>query len=124
MGGAAASLADSAVADEDAGLLPAALTSAGKPPPRQPNHRKVLRADVSCVGRRARASLPDQSAQPEEQAENGAEPPHAPSPPAAVERVEPPGRQIPHRFLLLPFNLLFLRGVHGWRKHSVMVCKI
>ncbi|KAK5600293.1 hypothetical protein CRENBAI_001379, partial [Crenichthys baileyi] len=61
---------------------------AGKPPPRQLIHREVLRTDVSCSGKRARGSLPDQSAQPGEQAENGAEPPHAPSAPAAVEHME------------------------------------
>ncbi|MEQ2214842.1 hypothetical protein XENOCAPTIV_021688 [Xenoophorus captivus] len=33
-----------------------------------------------------------QGAQPGEQTENGAEPPHAPSAPAAVERAEPPDR--------------------------------
>ncbi|MEQ2314067.1 hypothetical protein AMECASPLE_008295 [Ameca splendens] len=53
-------------------LLQPSRQLAGKPPPRQLN-REVLRADVSCSGRRARASLPDQSAQPGEQAENGDE---------------------------------------------------
>ncbi|KAK5602783.1 hypothetical protein CRENBAI_026688 [Crenichthys baileyi] len=33
---------------------------AGKPPPRQPNHRKVLHAGVSCGGRRTLASLPNE----------------------------------------------------------------
>ncbi|KAK5613341.1 hypothetical protein CRENBAI_023515 [Crenichthys baileyi] len=65
---------------------------AGKPPPLKPKRRKVLRADISFSGRRARASLPDQSAQPGAQAENGAEPLHIPSAPAAEERAEPPGR--------------------------------
>ncbi|MED6257208.1 hypothetical protein ATANTOWER_014829 [Ataeniobius toweri] len=95
MGGAAASLGDSAVVDEDAGLLAATLPSAG---------RETTAPDVGDTSspaetqegaprrRRARASLPDQSVQPREQAENGAEPPHAPSAPAAVERAEPPGR--------------------------------
>ncbi|MED6289796.1 hypothetical protein CHARACLAT_006635 [Characodon lateralis] len=73
---------------------------AGKPPSRQPNHREVLRLDVSCGGRRVRASLPDQNAQTGEQAENGAEPSHAPSSPAAVERAEPPGFVVGRNILL------------------------
>ncbi|KAK5600851.1 hypothetical protein CRENBAI_008658 [Crenichthys baileyi] len=53
-------------------LLQPSRQLAGKPPPRQPN-RKVHRADVSCGGRRVRASVPDKSAKPGEQAENGDE---------------------------------------------------
>ncbi|MED6240610.1 hypothetical protein ATANTOWER_024392 [Ataeniobius toweri] len=112
MGGAAASLGDSAVADEDVGLLigtrdyslqpsrqlagkPPLQTSQQRPwetPPRRVKSRKVLRADVSCGGRRTWASLPDQDAHPGKQVENGAEPPQAPSAPAVGERAEPPDR--------------------------------
>ncbi|MEQ2297272.1 hypothetical protein AMECASPLE_033148 [Ameca splendens] len=102
MDGAVASLGDTAVADGDARFLAAALTSAGREttapdfiaaamgdssPAETP---KALRADVSCGGRRTSASLLDLGVQPGTQAENGAEPPHAPSAPSTVERAEPP----------------------------------
>ncbi|KAK5612474.1 hypothetical protein CRENBAI_014157 [Crenichthys baileyi] len=104
---------------------------AGKPPPRKPKRRKVLRADVSCGARRARASLLDQSAQPGAQAENGAEPLHVPSAPAAEEggqNLQRAGGRFSSLLHLLldpsvPGALLpTVREFHCWRIHSVMVC--
>ncbi|KAK5608619.1 hypothetical protein CRENBAI_022858 [Crenichthys baileyi] len=57
MGGAAANLGDSAVADEDMGLLPAALTSAGMETTSSPAEPQEG-ALAPCGGRRTWASLP------------------------------------------------------------------
>ncbi|KAK5620619.1 hypothetical protein CRENBAI_021387 [Crenichthys baileyi] len=58
--------------------------------PRRLKGRERLHSGVFCGGRKMPALLPDQGAQPGKKAEKGAELPHAPSAPAAVERAEPP----------------------------------
>ncbi|MEQ2290462.1 hypothetical protein AMECASPLE_003549 [Ameca splendens] len=82
-------------------LLQPSRQLAGKPPPSQPKHRKVLRADVSCGGRKMTFMLPirEQGGNVGADAEGKNSPPelsgtglpHAPSAPAAVETAEPPG---------------------------------
>ncbi|KAK5623819.1 hypothetical protein CRENBAI_003866 [Crenichthys baileyi] len=115
MGGAAASLGDNAVAEEDAGLLAVALTSAerettapdvtatamGYSSPaetqegalRRLKHRKVLHADASCGGRRTSALLPDLGVQPGKQADSSGEGRRTEdisfAPPSAAERSDP-----------------------------------
>ncbi|MEQ2313659.1 hypothetical protein AMECASPLE_004351 [Ameca splendens] len=97
-------------------------------PPRQLKSRKVC-TDVSSGGRKMPALLPDQDTQPGEQAKNGAEPPHAPSAPAAVERAEPPDRpadvSLPSPSAAepaIPGALLpTVHEVHVWQKHSVRI---
>ncbi|MEQ2311369.1 hypothetical protein AMECASPLE_019154 [Ameca splendens] len=98
----AASLGDSAVADEDTGLIATALTSAGWETT-APDVTAAAMGDSSSpaekqegaprqrfLGRKMPALLADQGTQPGEQAENGAEPPQTPSAPAAVETAKPP----------------------------------
>ncbi|MED6247880.1 hypothetical protein ATANTOWER_020126 [Ataeniobius toweri] len=93
MGGAAASLGDSAMAGEDAGILAAALTLSGHgthPLAGRTTGRFSTPAFPTAGGRRRLCCRI--RVQPGEQAENSAQPPHAPSAPAAPERTEPPDR--------------------------------
>ncbi|MED6234420.1 hypothetical protein ATANTOWER_029584 [Ataeniobius toweri] len=101
MGRAAASLGDGAVADEDAGILAAALTLAGRETT-APDVTTAAMGDSSSPTEKQKSALRRRflwwekdagfAAGSGEQAENGAEPPHAPSAPAAVERAELPDR--------------------------------
>ncbi|MEQ2291222.1 hypothetical protein AMECASPLE_011239 [Ameca splendens] len=86
------------------------------------------KAPRRCFLRREEDQQLYQGAQPGKQAENGAEPPHAPSAPAVVERAEPP--DWPADVSLPPPPLLLnpaipgaflptVHEVHVWRKHSV-----
>ncbi|KAK5603582.1 hypothetical protein CRENBAI_004413 [Crenichthys baileyi] len=144
MGGAAASLGNFAVADEDAGLLAAVLTSAGRettslhPTAVNPARRRFLRREendglaASTEGRRGTSELRrrDRAALPNSLALGL---PHAPSVPAARERAAPPGRWAdssspppsdvsPQRSKVSGFRLSAGSVVGG--KQSVMTCEI
>ncbi|KAK5622317.1 hypothetical protein CRENBAI_005767 [Crenichthys baileyi] len=147
MDGAVASLGDGAVADEDAGILAAAFTSAGRettapdvtaamgdsssPAESQGKapRRRFLRLEKDA-GLAARLGEEPGKQGPGKKAEKGAEPPHAPSAPAAVERAEPPDRppdvSSPPPSAAEPSDPwrspAYRPQVHVWRKHSVRVC--